>query len=271
MKILIFDTCGGLCNQFYDINCAINFCLINDFKFSFRNCTFRNANLVTWYDMPIEDLFDMRVFEKYDNYVKFQTLTLTIDNTFNLVNSLRSIQLFTNNYLQEILDIDKEYIVLKQFWVTYSFCKIIDNLNGHVLPSNKVMKIYENIKNKLSLQPMTYNFIHYRHEIDFISFFNIKNKTLENVVLSVMPKFKDTNLKIYVATSNFKSLIENTSKVFNSIITKNDDELTEYNFEELAFVDYMIGLHSCEVFGHSKSSFSGMVNSLKNTSNYYDV
>ena len=35
--IIIFDTFGGLCNQFYDINCGINFCIINNIKHNILN------------------------------------------------------------------------------------------------------------------------------------------------------------------------------------------------------------------------------------------
>ena len=35
-KIIIFDTFCGLCNQFYDIQKGINFCLKNNIKFTFR-------------------------------------------------------------------------------------------------------------------------------------------------------------------------------------------------------------------------------------------
>ena len=56
--ILIFDTNGGLCNQFYDIINAINFCLSHNIYFTFRYCAFRNDNLVSWYSQPFEKLFD---------------------------------------------------------------------------------------------------------------------------------------------------------------------------------------------------------------------
>jgi hypothetical protein len=45
--------------------------------------------------------------------------------------------------------------------------------------------------------------------------------------------------------------------------------LLDLNFEQRAFIDYMFGLNSVECFGHSNSSFSVMINNLKNTNNYY--
>ena len=42
------------------------------------------------------------------------------------------------------------------------------------------------------------------------------------------------------------------------------------NFEEQAFIDFLIGKDSYELYGHSKSSFSRVLNSSKQTNNYYD-
>jgi hypothetical protein len=269
MPIFIFDTRGGLCNQFYDINCGINFCLLHNFKFTFRYCLFRNADLISWYERNFEDLFDTKMFEKYDNYIKFETLELTDDNTYNL-HDIRECRTFlTKNYLEELLKIDKPYIVLKQIHGVYKFHKIIDNVYPHILPSKKLLNLYEKIKSTLLLDTEKYNFIHYRYEIDFTSYFKIKVDILENVISNTIDKFKNPNLKIYIATSNIKNVINKESKFYDKIIMKNEDELREYNFEELAFVDYMFGLHSNEVFGHKKSSFSNMLNHLKKTSNYY--
>ena len=45
--------------------------------------------------------------------------------------------------------------------------------------------------------------------------------------------------------------------------------LMDLNFEQRAFIDYMFGINSVECHGHSKSSFSVMINNIKNTNNYY--
>ena len=66
-----------------------------------------------------------------------------------------------------------------------------------------------------------------------------------------------------------ENISKETIELFNNTCKEYIDELKDYNFEELAFVDYMFGLHSNEVFGHKKSSFSNMLNHLKKTSNYY--
>ena len=272
MKIIIFDTWSGLCNQFYDIFCGINFCLYNNYKFTFRYCSFRNKDLISWYNIRFDELFYMSLFQKYEHlYVDYDTLQLTSDNTYNL-DCKCSIELFTNNYIYEINQIDKEYIILKQFCGIHQFTNVIDNnIYNYILPSNRLIDLYNKIKNDLCLDNCEYNFIHYRYEHDFTTYFDVKIENLENLIERIEPKFKNQNLKIYIATSNIKNVIDlNNSKFSSKIITKNEDELTNYNFEELAFIDYMFGLNSNEVFGHNKSSFSIMLNSIKQTNNYYN-
>lgn len=60
--IIVIDTFGGLCNQFYDINCVINFCLINIFNFTLRYCSFRNNYLISWYNENFNKLFNITLF-----------------------------------------------------------------------------------------------------------------------------------------------------------------------------------------------------------------
>ena len=267
--IIIIETFGGLCNQFYDINCTVNFCIINNIKFAFRYCSFRNKNLTSWYNEPFEKLFDIPYINKHNLYVDYNTLYLTNKNTYNL-ESNRAINLFTENYLNEIKNIDKEFIVLKQFWAVYAFKQIIDNLNPYILPSKRIMDIYDRIQNQI-INKEQYNFIHYRYEHDFVNHFKCIIPNLKSIILNTKSKFKNPNLKIYIATSNIKQLIDlNDPEVCNIILTKNEEELCEYNFEELGFIDYMFGLNSNEIFGHNNSSFSVMLNHLKNTSNYYN-
>ena len=117
-----------------------------------------------------------------------------------------------------------------------------------------------------------------RYENDFTSYFNI------NYILSIDSLlnrliFKDNDLKIYIACSDIKKLSKtvylcNDVNSYKNIIFK-DDYFKKYNihnlnFEEKAFIDFLIGINSQEIYGHSKSSFSGMINMFKNTKNYYD-
>jgi hypothetical protein len=181
-----------------------------------------------------------------------------------------SVHLFTDDFLQKVGN--KEYIIMKQFVGLYQFYHIVDNVNSKILPSQRIMDLYNIIKNKILFPNEKYNFIHYRYESDFTNFFNFDVENLKSLIIRIKHKFKNPNLRIYIATSNIKKIIDmNDPYICNIIVTKNEDELENYNFEELAFVDYMFGLNSDEVFGHNKSSFSHMLNSLKNTENFYNV
>lgn len=266
--IIIFDTCGGLCNQMFDINCGINFCIINNIEFSFRYCSFR-YQLTNWVDEPFENLFDNKFLEKYNKlYIEYKNLNLSEKNTYNL-NGISSVILFTDDYLNEINNIDKEFIVLKQFCGVYKLIKIIDNVYPYLLPSTNIMNMYKSISNNIINEE--YNFIHYRYENDFTDYFKVEIELLKPLILRIKPKFKNPNLKIYIATTNIKQLIDlNDTDLSNIILTKNEDDLINYNFEERAFIDYMFGLHSNEVFGHNKSSFSLILSSIKGTQNFYN-
>jgi DNA-directed RNA polymerase subunit L len=270
--ILIFDTYSGLCNQFYDINCGINFCLINNIQFSFRYCSFREYNLVNWYNQNFEQLFDIDKIKNVVNfsnlYVEYDNLQIKDENSFNF-DGKRCIELFTDNFLNEIMNIKKEFVILKQFWAIYNFREIKIDINSYILPCKRLMNIYNNLKQKITKNE-PYNFLHYRYEHDFTNHFKITIEDLKTIILRIKTHYKNPNLKIYIATNNIKQLIdENDPDLSNILLFKNDDELKEYNYEEKAFIDYMFGLHSNEVFGHNNSSFSNMLNGLKQTNNYY--
>jgi hypothetical protein len=271
--ILIFDTFGGLCNQFFEINSGINFCIINNIKFSFRYCSFRNNNLLTWHKKNFEELFDSEFLKPYHPlYIDFKEITLTKDNTYNYENTLNSNAILNSedDILTQLINFNKEYIMLKQFWKTYKFRNIIDNVNNKITPSKKLLDKYLEIKKHIFHSNEPYNFIHYRYEKDFTNYFNLNNiENLKDLILK--PKFKDPSLKIYIATTNIHTLIDlNDVDIKDIIVTKNDSQLLDYNFEEKAFIDFMIGKNSIEVYGHSKSSFSVMLNNLKKTKNYYN-
>lgn len=272
--ILIFDTFSGLCNQMYDIFYGINFCIINNINFTFRYCSFREKNLVDWYNEKFEKLFDSSFLKKYELYVDYNTIENNINeyNSFNL-NCERCITIFKNDddIFEQLKNINKEYIILKQFWsIAGNKIQEVEQLYPLLLPSNILMDVYNTIKIKILNTDEQYNFIHYRYEQDFINHFKCNVEYLKPLILNIKQKFKNPNLRIYIATSNITKLIDlNDPELNNMILTKNEDELTKYNFEELAFIDYMFGLNSNEVFGHSKSSFSHMLNNLKRQNNYY--
>ena len=269
--ILIFDTTGGLCNQFYDIMNGINFCIKNNIQFTFRYCSFRNDNLIHFFEQPFEKLFDVTFLNQYNLYINYYTIKddLTNENCFNLNdNKCANIVFNENDILNQFIHLNKKYIVLKQFWSLYKFRDFIDNkIRYHILPSKNILEKYTEIKN-LIINEQPYNFIHYRYEIDFVNYFNCKTENLDSLLKRL--KFKNNDFKIYIATSNIKNLLNLKDDKHKNILYKNDDELLNFNFEEKAFIDYMFGLNSVESYGHSKSSFSVMINNIKNSNNFYD-
>ena len=269
--IIIFDTNSGLCNQFYDILNGINFCLKNNIRFTFRYCDFRNNNLTTWFPSPFETLFDLNFLNKYELYVNYNDIMdkITNDNCYNFNNRLMSLNVFKDDdILDQLIKLNKDYVVLYQFWALYKFKNFIDNtIHTRIQPSNNIMKKYIEIKNNI-IGDEPYNFIHYRYEIDFTKHFKVNIESLDNLIDNI--KFKNNNLKIFIATSNIKNLIDlNDNCKYKNIIYKNDDMLLDLNFEQRAFIDYMFGLDSIECYGHRKSSFSVMINTIKQTTNYY--
>lgn len=271
--IIIFDLFGGLCNQFMDINSGVAFCVEQNIKFTFRYCTFRNDDLVSWYNVPFDTLFDKCFLNKHaDLYVELDTLDLTPDNTFNWVGERAIVLLQNKNILEYLQNIKTKHIILRQVWPVLPGYSA--NLFSQLLPSERLMTIYNNLKLKLIHSGEVYNFIHYRHESDFTNHFKVKITGLKQLILDTIPKFKNPKLRIYIATTNIKTLIDFDDTIFDKkiseiIVSKNDDDVKDLNFEEKAFIDFMFGQHSNEVFGHTKSSFSTILNTLKNSNNYY--
>lgn len=279
--ILIFDTSMGLCNQIFDIQSAINFCNMNDYYFSFRNCSLRNKNNIKlFYNEPFSKLFDDKLFKQYKNYITYDTIKKKVNhkNTFNFENK-RSIELFSNeNELINFLKTMKqEFIILPQFFSICDFSKQKNRYYIKIKPNKNLLSIFLNLKK--NLLPERYNYIHFRYESDFTSFFNLNYQISIDSLLNRL-KFKNKDLKIYIACSNIKSLsktllLTNDIYSYKNIIFK-DDQFEKYkmnylNFEERAFIDFLIGVYSQEIYGHSKSSFSGLLNFFKNTNNYYDI
>ena len=272
--LLVFDTYGGLCNQFFDIDNAVNFCIHHKIKFTFRYCSFRDDNnLSNFFNKPFENLFNTKFLEKYDLYIPYNNLSLNEENTYNFLHSRRCVEGIINpniDILTQLNEINKEYIVLKQFWSAVSANNVTVKIQNekiceYILPNDAIMNEYNKIKSELIKGD--YNFIHYRYEIDFIAHFHINNmESLNQIIDRVKNNFKNPNLPIYVATTNIKKL----NIPLNTILSKNEENLKDYNFEQKAFIDYLFGLGSCEVYGHKQSSFSNMLNWLKLTNNFYN-
>jgi len=268
---LIFDTYAGLCNQMYDIQAAINFCIINNIFFSFRYASLRrNHDLTKWYNIDFCELFDDNFIET-TLYVPFKKITITNENTFNLDCNLRCIEwLNREKALYPQLDrIGEQFIILRQFWSIYQNFKNIKNIYPKLNPSKRLYDIYKSISQNL---PEKYNLIHYRYEEDFIAHFKIKNHP--KLCEIITNNFTDNDFPIYIATYDIKNIpkkyFSKDLSEFKNILYKTDKYNYDLNYEELAFIDFMIGKNAQHVIGHSKSSFSVILNSSHNTNNYYD-
>jgi hypothetical protein len=239
--------------------------------FTFRHCAFRDKrHLRIFSEQPFQELFDLKLFDKYELYVPYDTIKpkLTPENCYNL-NDKKLSHSFLNkkDILNELINLNKEYVVLKQFWLVNKFQDLIDyQIHINILPCNHLMQKYIEIKDNL-IKDEPYNYIHYRYEKDFTHNFKCKIEPL--IILIERIKFKNNNLKIYIATSNIKSLLDLNNSRYKNLIYKNDDILMNLNFEQRAFIDYMFGLESQECYGHKNSSFSCMINNIKKTNNYY--
>lgn len=227
--------------------------------------------MFNWTNSPFENLFDLDFLYGYKLYVNYHDIEnkLTEDNCHNLDGKILSHILFKkNNILDQLIELNKIYIVLSQFWSLYEFRDFIyNNIHMNIYPSKNIMKIYTEIKNNI-IGDEPYNFIHYRYEIDFVTHFKIDIKSLDNFIKNI--KFKNNNLKIYIATSNIKNLLDLNNCEYKNLIYKNDDILMNLNYEQRAFIDYMFGINSVECYGHKNSSFSCMINNMKKTANYYN-
>ena len=86
--------------------------------------------------------------------------------------------------------------------------------------------------------------------------------------------FTQNYLKMYIACYKITTLpckyIDKPIWKYKSALYKKDT-YSHLNFEEQAFIDFLIGKHAEEVYGHSKSSFSWLLNASKNSNNNYDI
>jgi len=270
--ILIFDTYGGLCNQMYDIHCSINFCIIHQIYFTFRYASFRNKeNLSQWQNVGFSELFDDSFIET-PFYKRFSKLTLNEHNCHHYENNIRAIEWLDKEraLLPQLDRINKQYIILKQFWAICPTFQNEINFYEKIRPCSKLFKLFKTIKLKL---PKKYNYIHYRYEDDFIEHFQITNHPKLCDLIKTIP-FCQTKLKIYIACYEILNLpekyIDQPIHEFKNVLYKKEN-LTHLNFEEQAFIDFLIGKHANEIYGHSKSSFSWLLNSSKQSNNYYDT
>ena len=301
IPLLIFDSYAGLCNQMYDIHCAVNFCNMHNLRFTFRYASLRNPNnLSMWYNIDFNQLFDDQFLLSNPLFVEYNTLECNSENTFNYYNSDIAIDVFkslslirqattdnsdpsltgtdnnnnnndNDDLISQLYYCNKPYIVLKQFWSVHAFRQIKQNIFNVLQPCNKLMQRYNAIKTEIL--PEKYNLIHYRYEIDFTNYFKITHIDKLCDLIKNIP-FKDKSLKIYVAASNILHLpdthISQPISSYPNVLYKKDYHSTDLNFEENAFIDFMIGRDASEIYGHNKSAFSSLLNIYHNTDHYYN-
>lgn len=273
-SILVFDLHCGLCNQMLDIYSIINFCLQNLYKFSIRYCSFRNSDLISWTNVKLNNLFDLSLFKKFNLYIDFEKYLineLTNENTHNFNSNIMSFEIYNKKIINErLLNINKKYIVIKSFFSLYDFNDSYTDIYKMIKPSKKIFDKYIELKNKLFNRNEKYNYIHYRYEKDFTSHFKINYLIDINNLINNL-QFKDNSLKIYIASTNIKKYIftENLNKVIFK--DQNDPILENLNYEQKAYVDFLFGLNSEEIFGDNRSSFSTILNNVKNTKNFYNI
>lgn len=273
---LVFDCFSGLCNQFYDIQCAVNFCLHYKIPFTFRNACFRGMNLEKFETTAFENLFDIEYFKQFDLYIPFSCTSFSDEDIYNVKGAVLCKDIFIKEspgceeIYETLKQIKKPCIVLKQFWYTYRFEHQYILVYPHLKPCQHLLNIFHQIKSEIIEEGQEYNFLHYRHEVDFLNHFKITNLEDINELLK-KALFQNNELKTFVATTNLKNLIYDKT-LYEKIIFKKEehDLIIPLNFEERAFIDYLFGLESKEVYGHSNSSFSHMLNNSKQTSNYYN-
>ncbi len=297
---LIFDTMNGLCNQMYDIIAAINFCQENQINFSFRHASFRYNNMTNWYKVDFNQLFNESIFEKkYKFYNKFNKLKIKDDELYILnINELND-----KDILTELKNISKEYILINNFWKIYSIKNKIFNILSNIEPNDKIMNYVKNIYEEIKRNHINYNFIHYRYENDFLLHHNLKIIKLHDIINKIhfdnmwcaqltplelsaestskttgfhlsrpvlsATHMSNTNYKIYIATTEIYNILSHDE--LQLYLYKDEKNMIDLNIEERAFIDFMIGKYADNVYGHSKSSFSMLLNELKMTQNYYDM
>ena len=82
-------------------------------------------------------------------------------------------------------------------------------------------------------------------------------------------------MPIYIAANNVLSipaeLLSPPVNELKNVIYKTGTHTDNLNYEEAAFVDFMIGKRAQQVYGHHNSSFSFLLNSSHVSNYYYDL
>ena len=168
-----------------------------------------------------------------------------------------------------------DFLVLNQFWPIFNWSNSHLTILPKILPAKKIKIKFEQLRANL---PPEYNFLHYRYEFDFVNHFIKIGSPISFPKLQIILDskiFSRPNLPIYIAASSLAALDQSHLKIginkLDNIIYTDETKINNFNYEAAAYLDFLIGENSNEVFGHSRSSFSQALNNQKNTANYYDL
>jgi len=272
--VLVLDAHGGLCNQMMDIDSLVKFATLNGFKFAFQHCSHRNQNLTSWKPAPFSMLFDEEYLQELPGYLSCCEILFKGRKTWNSERK-RLVELIKNS--DELINIamNYDYLFIKQGWPVLGFPNIGVDLKQRIKPSQSILTKYKTLRLNL---PEKYNFLHYRYEHDFISYYSAESPENTFPILQEILDanlFSNTDIPIYIAASGLdtlpKSHLKEDITQHKNILFTNEKKIDDFNFEASAYLDFLIGERAVEVFGHSKSSFSNRLNDIKDSRNFYDL
>ena len=288
--ILIFDLYGGFTDMLRDLLSIVKFTEVNKIQFTIKNVwsrPFENPNAYSLYS--IEELFDITMMSDNKNFIDYKFIKDKINenNIYDFFKDKIGVKIYnpknTNdlhetfkNILNIFKEYNKEYINIGgQFWIysKLSNMKELCKITEEIKPSHKIYKEYQ--KN-LQLFSCKYNVIHYRYENDYLEHFKrnrINNKYIVPPIDELIKHIPFKNkYKIFICTSMIKTLHEKKLlykelETYDDIIVKYDNEL---NYDENAFLDFLLCRNCEEFYGNNISGFTNLINIVKNTNNYYD-
>jgi hypothetical protein len=288
--ILIFDLIGGFTDMLRDLVSIIKFTEQNKFNFTIINCSSRHfENPCIWNKYSVEELFDITMMNDNKYFINYDLIKDKInqDNTYNFFKEKIQDKLFNKEYqnyinsifknmLDNINHSNKEYIIIGgQFWYysKISFMKDIKKITEKIKPSKKISDEYQR---NLNLFNCKFNAIHYRYENDYINHFKKRNLNTPYIVPPIDELIENipfkNNYKIFICTSMIESLYE--KKLLYKELVNYDNLIFKYknelNYDENAFLDFLLCKNCEEFYGNNISGFTNLINNVKNTFNCYN-
>jgi hypothetical protein len=163
------------------------------------------------------------------------------------------------------------HIFIQQFWPLFDYKNSKIHGDIRIEPSKKIKAFFLGLKGRL---PKRYNFLHYRYEHDFLEHFRITDREMVGTHFHdlIQKNIFKHDLPVYLSCSNPLNVLKTIPAQYKKNIFYNDEtSLPNFNFEESAYVDFLVGEASEEVVGHSRSSFSQRLMRSKSTSSFYDL